>query len=84
MMMTIYSDGLGIERAAYNSVISEASHQYLRSEMLNIYIAELTAVYLAIKQLRNHCECRICRIYIDSQAAIKAIDQIIYEDNMDR
>ena len=78
--MTIYTDGSGIEgkigAAAYNSVTNEASHQHLGSEtQFNVYTAELTAVQLAIKQLRNHCEYRTCRIYIDSQAAIKAIDR---------
>jgi hypothetical protein len=36
--------------------------------------AELTAIHLATKILRNHVEYRTCRIYIDSQAAIRAID----------
>ena len=79
-MMTFYTDGSGIEgrigAAAYNAVTKEASHQHLGSEMqFNVYTAELTAVQLAIKQLRNHCEHRTCRIYIDSQAAIRAIDR---------
>ena len=77
--MTIYTDGSGIEdkigAAAYNTVTNEASHQHLGSEaQFNVYIAELTAAHLAIKQLWNHCEYRTCRIYIDSQAAIRAID----------
>src|SRR5436190_21154671 len=79
MTVTIYTDGSGIEgkigAAAYNSVTNEASHQYLGSEMqFNVYTAELTALHLTVKQLRNHCECWTCRIYTDSQAAIKAID----------
>ena len=79
MTVTIYTDGLGIEgkigAAAYNSATNEVSHQHLGSEMqFNVYTAELTALHLAVKQLRNHCECWICRIYTDSQAAIKAID----------
>ena len=78
--MTIYTDGSGIEgkigAATYNSATNEASHQYLGSEaQFNVYTAELTAVHLAVKQLENHSECRLCRIYTDSQAAIKAIDR---------
>jgi ribonuclease HI len=78
--MTFYTDGSGIEgrigTAAHDAAANEASHQYLGSEtQFNVYVAELTAVQLAIKQLRNHCEYRICRIYIDSQAAIRAIDR---------
>ena len=78
--MTFYTDGSGIEdrigAAAYNAVAKEASHQHLGSEMqFNVYTAELTALQLAIKQLGNHSEYRTCRIYIDSQAAIKAIDR---------
>jgi RNase H len=40
----------------------------------NVYTAELTAMHLAVKQLWNHCQHWTCRIYTDSQAAIKAID----------
>jgi ribonuclease HI len=75
---TIYTDGSGIESkigaAAYNSMTNEVSHQYLGSEkQFNVYAAELTALHLAVKQLWNHGECRIGRIYTDSQAGVKAI-----------
>jgi ribonuclease HI len=78
--MTIYTDGSGIENkigaAAYTTATNEASHQHLGSEaQFNVYAAELTARHLAIKLLGNHVEYRTCRIYIDSQAAIRAIDR---------
>jgi hypothetical protein len=40
-----------------------------------MYTAELIAVHLVIKQLWNHGEYRTYCIYIDSQAAIRAIDR---------
>ena len=44
-------------------------------EAINILgTTELTALYLGIKQLWDHCECLPGRIYTDSQAAMKAID----------
>jgi ribonuclease HI len=65
-----------IGAAVYNSTTKEANHQYLGDEaQFNVYTTELIAVQLAIKQLGNHSEYRTCRIYIDSQAAIKAIDR---------
>ena len=78
MTVTVYTDGSGIEgkigAAAQNSVTNEANHQHLGSEaQFNVYTAELTAIHRAIKQLRDHCECRTSRIYTDSQTAIKAI-----------
>jgi ribonuclease HI len=39
-----------------------------------VYTAELTDIHLATNLLWNHVEYRTCRIYIDSQAAIRAID----------
>jgi ribonuclease HI len=79
-MMTIYTDGSGIENkiwaAAYTTATNDASLQHPGSEaQFNVYTAELTAVHLAIKLLGNHVEYRTCRIYIDSQAAIRAIDR---------
>ena len=51
---TIYMNDSGIENnietAIYNSVTNEVSHQHLGSEVeFNVYIMELTAMYLAIK-----------------------------------
>ena len=42
----------------------------------NKYTAELTALYLAVKQLWNYCQYWTCRIYTDSQAAIRAVDHL--------
>ena len=93
--VTIYTDGSGIENkigaAAYNLSTNEVSHQYLGSEaQFNVYTAELTALRLAVEQLRNHGECLIGRIYTDSQAGMKAINhprkqsgQIIIKDILD-
>ena len=77
--MTIYTHDSGIEdkigAAVYNIATNEASHQHLgREAQFNVYTTELTAAHLAIKRLWNHCEYRTCRIYIDSQAVIRAID----------
>jgi ribonuclease HI len=77
--MTIYTDGSGIETkigaAVYSTTTNEAGHQYLGNEtQFNVYTAELTAIHLAINLVWNHVEYRTCRIYIDSQAAIRAID----------
>ena len=78
-IVTIYTDGSGIDgkmgAAAYNLGTNEASHQHLGNEaQFNVYTAELSALHLAVKQLRNHSESQIGRIYTDSQAGIKAID----------
>ena len=78
-IVTIYTDGSGIENkigaAAYNSSMNEVNHQYLGSEtQFNVYTAELKALHLAMKQLRNHGEYQTGRIYSDSQASVKAID----------
>ena len=55
--------------------MNKTSHQYLGNEtQFNVYTAELTALHLAIKQLRNHGEYQTGRIYSDSQASVKAID----------
>ena len=77
--ITIYTDGSGIENnigaAAYNSATNEVSHQHLGSEaQFNVYTAELTAMNLAVKQMRHHSEYQIGRIYTDSQARVRAID----------
>ena len=78
--VTIYTNGSGIDNkigaAVYNSTTKEVDRQHLGSETLyNVYTAELAALYLAVKQLWNHHECLTGRIYTDSQAAVKAIDQ---------
>ena len=77
--MTIYTDGSGIDgkigAAAYNQTTNIASHQYLGSEgQFNVYTAELTGLHLAVKQLSNHSECLVGRIYTDSQVDINAVD----------
>ena len=69
--VTIYTDGSGIEgkigAAAFNSATNESSHQHLGSEMqFNVYAAELTALYLAAKQLWNHSHYWTYCIYTDS------------------
>src|SRR5204862_6080703 len=51
-------------------------HQRLGSEKhYNVFIGEVTAVQLAVEILRDDHDFRICYIYSDSQAAIKAIDK---------
>jgi len=77
--VTIYTDGSGIENkigaAAYNSVTNAISHQYLGTETeFNVYTAELAALHFAIKQLWNQSEHLTCRIYTDSQVAVRAMD----------
>ena len=77
--VTIYTDGSGIKgkisAAAYNAARNEASHQHLGNELqFTVYTAELTALHLTVKQLRNQRNYMACRIYTDSQAAVKAID----------
>ena len=55
--------------------MNEVSHQYFGNETeFNVYTAEFTVLHLAIKQLWNHSECLTGRIYMDSQASVKAID----------
>ena len=55
--------------------MNEISHQYLGSEIqFNVYTTELTVMHLTIKQMRNHSECQIDRIYMDNQAEMRAID----------
>jgi ribonuclease HI len=66
---------LKIGAVVYSTTTNNAGHQYLGNEtQFNVYTAELTAIHLATKLLWNHVEYRTCRIYIDSQAAIRAID----------
>ena len=77
--ITIYTDGSGIENkigaAAYDSSMNKVSHQYLVNEtQFNVYTAELKALHLTIKQLRNHGEYLTDRIYSDNQVSVKAID----------
>ena len=77
--ITIYTNDSNIENkidaTTYNSSMNKVSHQYLGNEtQFNVYIIELKTLYLAIKQLRNHGEYLIGRIYSNSQVSVKAID----------
>ena len=77
---TIYTDGSGIENkigaAAYVLTTKETRHHHLGSQVqFNVYAAELSAIYIALKSLWNHQIHSTCRIYSDSQAALKAIDR---------
>lgn len=72
---TIYTDGSGIENkigaAAYIPSTKEAIHHHLGSEaQYNVYAAELSAVYISLQDQKTSC-----RIYSDSQAALKALDR---------
>src|SRR5205809_6524920 len=78
LVRTIYiTDGSGITNkigaAAYAPTTKETSHHHLGSEIrFNVYAAELTGIYLARKTLWNHQRHPICRIYTDSQAALRS------------
>ena len=79
-IVTIYTDGSGIDKkigaAAFNQRDDEVSHHHLGGEMqFNVYTAEITAMQLALERLWNHQATSICRIYTDSQTAIKAIER---------
>lgn len=75
----IYTDGSGIEgkidAAAYNTTTDRVSHLHLGSEkQYNVFTGELAAMQLAVEMLRGDWH-DTCRIYSDSQAAVKAIDR---------
>jgi ribonuclease HI len=54
--------------------VSIIAHQHLGTESsYNVFAAELTAIHLAIRMLENVPQYTKCIIYVDSQAAIKAI-----------
>jgi ribonuclease HI len=79
LTVAIYTDGSGIENkvgaAAYNSTTNATSHQHLgNNTQFNVYAAELTALHLASEQLQNLPSNSVCRMYTDSQAALRAID----------
>src|SRR5205814_10140769 len=74
----IYTNGSGIEgqigAAAYSLQLSQTKHLYLGTDkQFNVYTADLSAIDLATDIARNPSQTfPKCRIYTDSQAAIKA------------
>lgn len=68
----LYTDGSSIENkigaAVYNATSDTAVLQFLGPQF-NIFVAEVTAINLALTMLLN------CHIYTDSQAGAKAIDK---------
>ena len=77
---TIYTDGSGLNKkigaAAFNQMDEEVSHHHLGGEMqFNVYTAEITAMQLALERVWNPQATPSCRIYTDSQTAIKAIER---------
>jgi ribonuclease HI len=78
-VQTIYTDGSGIENkigaAAYIPATKEAIHHHLGSEVqFNVYAAELSAIYISLNG-RWDLHQDHCRIYSDSQAALRALDR---------
>jgi ribonuclease HI len=77
-MLFIYTDGSGIEgqigAAAYSPQLSQTKHLYLGTDkQFNVYTAELNAIELAAEIACSAPQTFTkCRIYSDSQAAIKA------------
>ena len=77
--MHIYTDGSGINghvgAAAYSPTTSDTQQQYLGPETThNVFAGELTAMKLATDMVgRNKERYTYIVIYIDSQAAIKAV-----------
>jgi len=77
---TIYTDGSGIDKrvgaAAYAPISGETRHYHLGGEtQFNVYTAEIAAIQLGLERLWNHEIHPNCRIYTDSQTAIKAIER---------
>jgi len=77
---TIYTDGSGIDKkigaAAYALISGETIHHHLGGEaQFNVYTAEIAAMQLGLERLWNHEAHPNCRIYTDSQTAIKAIER---------
>jgi len=77
---TIYTDGSGIDTkigaAAYALTSGEVSHRHLGGETeFNVYTAEITAMQIALEKLWSYQALPNCRIYTDSQTAIKAIER---------
>ena len=75
--VVIYTDGSEIDKkidaAAYVSTSGEVSIHHLGWEsQFNQYTAEITAMQLALERLWDYQIHRSCRIYTDSQTAIKA------------
>jgi ribonuclease HI len=76
---TIYTDGSGIKgnigAAIYDATTEQPRHQHPGKDIhYNVFVAETTALQLAIETLRDNHEQREWRIYTESQAAIKAIN----------
>ena len=74
---TIYTDESGIEgkigAAIYEASTDQTRHQHIgRDTQYNVFVAETTALQLAIEALRDKHERTEWRIFTDSQAAIKA------------
>ena len=80
--LNIYSDGSGIEghigAAIYSPTKCTTRHQYLGLESThNIFAAELTAINMAITLVNENTEQYTnAIIYVDSQAAITAINKL--------
>ena len=77
---TIYTDGSGIDKkigaAAYAQTSGEVSLHHLgRESQFNVYTAEITGMQLALERLWDHQVHPTCRIYTDSQTAIKTIER---------
>ena len=77
---TIYTDGSGIDKrigaAAYALTSGDTSRHHLGGEaQFNVYTAEIAAMQLGLERLWNHETHPKCRIYTDSQTAIKAIER---------
>jgi ribonuclease HI len=77
--MVIYTDGSGIKgkigAAAYSTTSDQGRHQHLGNDkQFNVYAGELAALQLATNMLHDR-NLNNCRVYSDSQAAIKAINR---------
>jgi len=77
---TIYTDGSGIKEkigaAAYAPTSGEVSLHHLGKEsQFNVYTAEITAIQLALERLCDYQLHPTCRIYTDSQTAIKTLER---------
>jgi ribonuclease HI len=76
----IYTDGSGINgkigAAAYCERNSKVALQHLGNEtQYNVFAAELTALCLSAIEVQEDSECHRWNIYVDSQAAIQAVDR---------
>ena len=76
----IYTDGSGIGgrvgAAKYYASNHKVTHQHLGNETeYNVFAAELTALCLAATEIQESGEHDTWNIYVDSQAAIHAVDR---------